>query len=63
MTALEQQAVAALKAIVKEVAGPERPFSADSYLPAHLIHDARSVLEQADRQHVDESIEREMAKP
>jgi len=63
MTELEQQAIAALKAIVEEVAGHAKPFSADSYLPAHLIHDARSVLEQAERQRAEETIEREMAKP
>ncbi len=47
MTALETAAIAALKAIIEEVAGHGQPFSADSYLPAHLIHDARAVIEQA----------------
>lgn len=47
---IEQQALAVLRAIVAEVAGPERPYSADSYLPAHLIHDARSVIDAHDRQ-------------
>lgn len=37
--------VAVLEAIVAEVAGPGRPFSADSYLPPHLIHDARKAIE------------------
>lgn len=50
MTALEQAAVDLLKRIVAEVAGPGNPYSADSYLPAHLIHDARSVIEAHDRQ-------------
>ncbi len=36
-----------LRAIVSEVAGPGRPFSADSYLPTHLIHDARQAIEAA----------------
>lgn len=39
--------VAVLAAIVAEVAGPGQPFSADSYLPAHLIHDARQAIEEA----------------
>lgn len=38
---------AVLAAIVAEVAGPGQPFSADSYLPAHLIHDARQAIEEA----------------
>lgn len=42
-------AIDALRAIVEEVAGHGQPFSADSYLPAHLIHDARRVIEQYDR--------------
>ena len=50
MTALEQAAVDLLKRIVAEVAGPGNPYSADSYLPAHLIFDARSVIEDFDRQ-------------
>ena len=37
--------VAVLEAIVAEVAGAGQPFSADSYLPAHLIHDARQAIE------------------
>lgn len=40
-----EQVVAALTAIVAEVAGHQQPFSADSYLPAHLIHDARQALD------------------
>lgn len=47
---IEQQALDVLRAIVIEVAGHERPYSSDSYLPAHLIHDARAVIEQAERQ-------------
>ena len=39
--------VSVLMAIVEEVAGAGQPFSADSYLPAHLIHDARQAIEEA----------------
>lgn len=39
--------VAALKAIVAEVAGAEPPFSADSYLPPRLVHDAREAISRA----------------
>jgi hypothetical protein len=49
MTAIDQL-VAALSAIVEEVAGAGQPFSGESYLPAHLIFDARSVIEDFDRQ-------------
>ena len=40
-------ALAVLKAIVAEVAGTEPPFSADSYLPPHLVHDACRAIESA----------------
>ncbi len=43
-------AVTVLRAIVEEVAGAGFPFSADSYLPAHLIHDARQAIEQYERE-------------
>ena len=46
---MNRQAIEALKAIVEEVAGASQPFSADSYLPAHLIHDARHVIEEHER--------------
>ena len=39
--------VCVLVAIVSEVAGAGKPFSADSYLPAHLIHDARQAIDEA----------------
>ena len=42
-------AIEALRAIIEEVAGASQPFSADSYLPAHLIHDARMAIEQYER--------------
>ncbi len=37
--------IAVLEAIVAEVAGAGQPFSADSYLPPHLVHDARQAIE------------------
>lgn len=37
--------IAVLEAIVAEVAGAGQPFSADSFLPPHLIHDARQAIE------------------
>ncbi len=42
-------AIDVLRAIIEEVAGVCQPYSTDSYLPAHLIHDARQVIEQYDR--------------
>jgi hypothetical protein len=50
MTELEQAAVDLLKRIVAEAAGPGKPYSADSYLPAHLIYDARAVINLAEDQ-------------
>ena len=44
MTALEQAAVDLLKRIVAEVAGPGQPYSADSFLPPHMVHDAREAI-------------------
>ena len=43
-------AIDVLRAIVEEVAGPGRPFSADSYLPPYLIHDARQAIEAHERE-------------
>ena len=51
MKAMNEQAIAVLRAIVAEAAGHEPAFSADSYLPAHMIHDAREVIEQHERCH------------
>ena len=51
VTSMNEQAIAVLRAIVAEVAGHEHPFSADSYLPSHLIHDARQVIEAHERCH------------
>jgi len=48
---MNEQAIAVLRAILAEVAGHEAPFSADSFLPSHLIHDARQVIEAHERCH------------
>ena len=58
MTALEQAAVEMLRKIVAEVAGHEAPYSADSYLPPHLVHDMRQVIEQHERCH-EQAVERQ----
>lgn len=44
--------VAVLRAIIEEVAGATPPFSSDSYLPPHLVHDARMAIENHERGHV-----------
>ena len=49
VTNMNEQAIAVLRAIVQEVAGHEQPYSSDSYLPSHLIHDARQAIEAHER--------------
>ena len=49
MNGIEEKAIAVLRAIAQEVAGHEQPYSADSYLPSHLIHDARQAIEAHER--------------
>lgn len=44
---MSADAVAVLSAIVAEVAGPGQAFSADSYLPPHLVFDAQKAIEDA----------------
>ena len=44
MTKTEKNLLEALKAIVEEVAGANQPYSADSYLPPHMVHDAREAI-------------------
>lgn len=44
--------IAVLEAIVAEVAGAGQPFSADSFLPPHLVHDARQAI---DAEHKEEA--------
>lgn len=41
---------AALETILREVDGPARPYSADSYLPKHIIDNARAALAAAAEQ-------------
>jgi len=43
-------AIDVLRAIVEEVSGISQPYSTDSYLPAHLVHDARTAIEQYERE-------------
>ncbi len=40
--------LAALKAILSEVVGPEKPYSSDSWLPAHLVKAACSATAKAE---------------
>lgn len=49
-------AITVLRSIVEEVAGVGQPYSTDSYLPAHLIHDARTAIEQYEREPVTDEI-------
>ena len=42
--AMNEQAIAVLRAIVAEVAGASQPYSADSFLPPHMVHDAREAI-------------------
>lgn len=56
--AMNEQAIAVLRAILAEVAGHEAPYSADSYLPPHLVHDMRQVIEQHERCH-EQAVERQ----
>jgi len=44
MTKTESDLLEALKAIVEEVAGASQPYSADSFLPPHMVHDAREAI-------------------
>lgn len=53
---MNERAISVLRAIVEEVAGHSQPYSADSYLPAHLIHDARHLIEQHERRHEEHGI-------
>ncbi len=49
MTAIEQASVSLLRRIVAEVSGHVRPYYDRSYLPAHLVHEARSIIDEYDR--------------
>ena len=48
--AASHDAMTVLRSIVEEVAGASQPISADSYLPASLVHDARQVIEAHERE-------------
>lgn len=41
--------LAALQAIVEEADGTSKPYSSDSYLPAHMLHAARVAIANATR--------------
>lgn len=45
--AFSEELLAALTAILMEVDGSARPYSADSYLPAHLLDAARAAATKA----------------
>ena len=57
-----EQAIAVLRDILAEVAGHEPAFSADSYLPPYLIHDARKVIEDHDAREVIKEHEQAIAR-
>jgi len=62
MKAMNERAIEVLSAIVAEAAGHEPAFSADSYLPPHLIHDARKVIEDHDAREVIKEHEQAIAR-
>lgn len=39
--------LAALQSIIAECAGPDRPYSGDSYLPPHLVEAAQAAISKA----------------
>lgn len=43
----EVELLEALQGIVSECAGPERPYSGDSYLPPHLLDAGRAAVAKA----------------
>ena len=47
LTAAAPDLLAALQALVAELDGPGKPYDGDSYLPPHLIMQARHALEAA----------------
>lgn len=54
---MTERSVAVLTAILEEVAGASQPFSADSYLPAHLVHDARVAVDESAGEEPQEQIQ------
>jgi len=59
---MNERAIEVLRVILAEVAGHEAPYSADSFLPSHLIHDARQVIEEHDAREVIKEHERAIAR-
>ena len=57
MSGINEKAISVLRAIVAEVAGHEQPYSSDSFLPPHLIHDARQAIEAHERAY-EQAVER-----
>ena len=57
MSGINEKAISVLRAIVQEVAGHEQPYNAFSYLPPHLIHDARQAIEAHERAY-EQAVER-----
>jgi hypothetical protein len=49
LIATAPELLATLKAIVEEADGTSKPYSADSYLPPHLVHAARVAIANATR--------------
>ena len=54
---MTERSVAVLTAILEEVAGASQPFSYDSCLPAHLVHDARMAVEESAGEETQERIQ------
>lgn len=48
LLAVSPDLLTALKLIVAEAGGPDRPHSSDSYLPPHLIELARAAIQKVD---------------
>jgi hypothetical protein len=47
LTLLEAEMLSVIESVLREVAGPERPYSADSYLPPHLVDSMQRVVDKA----------------
>ncbi len=62
MKDMNERAIEVLRAILAEAAGHDPAFSADSYLPPHLIHDARKVIEDHDAREVIKEHEQAIAR-
>lgn len=49
LIAAAPEMLAALQAVLAEIDGPDRPHSADSWLPSHLAHQVRVAVANATR--------------